>query len=96
MGPQMGPQMGHMALQRGGRPTDRRGMQSSLLTTLTVPQCATVPRRRMGLLEVLNRHLCPAESLPVVEVTEIMPVISMFDYDPGTAIEVTDLSYGTG
>lgn len=88
--------MGHMALQRVTRPTDRRGMQSSLLATVTVPQCATVPRRRMGLLDVLNRHLCPAENLPVVDVAEIMPVTSMFDYDPETATEMTDLPYSTG
>ena len=66
-------------------------MATPQLETLTVPQSATVPRRRMGLQEVLTHRLCPAECLPAVEIADIMPVRSMFDYDAGTAVEITDL-----
>ncbi len=69
-------------------------MQSPLLATLTVPESVAVPRRRMGLLEVLNRHLCASEGLPVVEVHDIVPVTSMFDYDPDAATQLSELPYG--
>ncbi|MCZ7631205.1 MAG: hypothetical protein M5U19_20125 [Microthrixaceae bacterium] len=58
---------------------------------LTVPESASVPRRRMGLQEILTHRLCPAEGLPVVAIADIMPVRSMFDYDGETAVAVSDL-----
>lgn len=85
--------MGRMALEMGDQPTDRMFMASPLLATLTVPESATVPRRRMGLLEILTQRLCPAEGLPLVEITDITPVRSMFDYDSETAVTVTELPY---
>lgn len=66
-------------------------MASPLLPTLTVPESATVPRRRMGLLELLTQRLCPTEGLPVVEITDITPVRSMFEYDADTALAVSEL-----
>lgn len=69
-------------------------MASPLLATLTVPESAVVPRRRMGLLQVLTRRLCPAEGLPVVEIQDIKAAGSMFDYDPATAVTITDLPHG--
>ncbi len=47
----------------------------------------------MGLNELLTRRLCPESTLPVVAISEISPVRSMFDYDPETASVVTDLPH---
>lgn len=82
-----------MALDVGDKPADRMFMASPLLATLTVPESTTVPRRRMGLMEILTQRLCPAEGLPLVEIADITPVRSMFDYDAESAVTVTDLPY---
>lgn len=83
--------MGRLALEPGDQPADRMFMASPLLEALTVPESASVPRRRMGLQEILTHRLCPAEGLPVVAIADIMPVRSMFDYDGETAVAVSDL-----
>ncbi len=66
-------------------------MASALISTLVVPEHATVPRRPMGLMPLLVSHICDPASLPTVELTELTPVRSMFDYDPDTAVAVTDV-----
>jgi hypothetical protein len=48
----------------------------------------------MGLMEILTQRLCPAEGLPVVDIADITPVRSMFDYNAEAAVAVTDLPYG--
>ena len=86
--------MGHMALEVLDHPADRMFMASPLLATLTVPEKAKVPRRRMGLLEILTQRLCPTDDLPVVQITDITPVRSMFDYASETAVTVTEMPSG--
>lgn len=68
-------------------------MTSPLLDALTVPERALVPRRPMLLMQALTSKLCPAEGLPVMDVADISPVSSMFDYDPDTAEVVTGLPF---
>ena len=66
-------------------------MASALISTLVVPEHATVPRRRMGLMPLLVSHICDPASLPTVELAGLTPVRSMFDYDADTAVSVAEI-----
>ncbi|MEZ5238421.1 MAG: hypothetical protein R2716_05570 [Microthrixaceae bacterium] len=69
-------------------------MDQPLLMTTTVPERAVIPRRRMLLREALALRLCPTEALPVVDVTELTPARSMFDYDAESAESIGELPPG--
>ncbi|MGI9578171.1 MAG: hypothetical protein ACR2OH_08240 [Microthrixaceae bacterium] len=44
-----------------------------------------------GLWRAMAERVVPAETLPTIEVAEIAPRMSMFDYDPAEAVALTEI-----